>query len=416
VIEQAIYGSRGAGGYQFLARSAGFRDEWVAEAERLCTGFGERPAGIACPEALFARPLDPRHVAVVQVADQGLDDAGRPGALGFRLLVLSKDFYRDLGGDLFLISDNMRPPWAARGDLPALEWTVGPPPPRTVEELRRVLNVPYSPTFLGGVQALLDGGRLMFERSEPAPDLVRSLWQLLPHHDRSDLWPATFCFSNTHGFDVVVLPRANETEVAGYIPEEQAGDYPEGRYEHSLQVAVESGNQHDLDSLLARRSRTQTFRLVVGLLVVAAVVAFFTAELSPPNPLPPSSAPPRTALVLPPVEECPRLPVPEQLALLARLGAIEQQLGIPAPLFPGGMDSQLSQSIHRLDERLGTPAPQRNPGELEKLGPIQRQLRALLWKHGVPQYDDPRLNTVELADRLRRQLEETGKLKEKQGG
>ena len=36
------HGSQGAGGYRFLARSPGFRDEWLAEAERLCTGFGER--------------------------------------------------------------------------------------------------------------------------------------------------------------------------------------------------------------------------------------------------------------------------------------------------------------------------------------------------------------------------------------
>src|SRR5690349_6644348 len=49
VIEQAVYGSEGAGGYHFLARSSGFRDDWLPEAERLCTAFGERPAGVACP-------------------------------------------------------------------------------------------------------------------------------------------------------------------------------------------------------------------------------------------------------------------------------------------------------------------------------------------------------------------------------
>ena len=84
MIEQAIYGTESPGGYQFLARSPGFTEDWLAEAQRLCTGFGERPAGVACPLAVFARPLGSRHVAVVQVADQGRDDAGRPGALPAR--------------------------------------------------------------------------------------------------------------------------------------------------------------------------------------------------------------------------------------------------------------------------------------------------------------------------------------------
>ena len=81
-------GSQDEGGYRFLARSPGFPEDWLAEAERLCTGFGERPADIHCPGAVFALPFARKQVAVVQVADQGRDDAGRPGALAFRLLVL----------------------------------------------------------------------------------------------------------------------------------------------------------------------------------------------------------------------------------------------------------------------------------------------------------------------------------------
>src|SRR6185437_15737749 len=57
MIEQAVYAGQEAGGYRFLARSPGFRDEWLAEAERVCTGFGERPAGVACPGCVFARPV-----------------------------------------------------------------------------------------------------------------------------------------------------------------------------------------------------------------------------------------------------------------------------------------------------------------------------------------------------------------------
>src|SRR5436309_4903495 len=93
LLEQALYGGHDSGGYRFLARSPGFLDDWLPAAERLCTGFGNRPADVACPAAVFAQPLGKRHVAVVQVADQGTDDAGRPGALGFRLLVLARADY-----------------------------------------------------------------------------------------------------------------------------------------------------------------------------------------------------------------------------------------------------------------------------------------------------------------------------------
>ena len=41
MIEQAIYGSQGAGGYRFLARSPGFRDEWVGLPERFYQLLGE---------------------------------------------------------------------------------------------------------------------------------------------------------------------------------------------------------------------------------------------------------------------------------------------------------------------------------------------------------------------------------------
>ena len=77
MIEQAIYGTEGRDGYHFLARSPGFLDDWLPEAERLCTGFGERPAGVSCPGCVFALPFLSRHIAVVAVADQGHDDAGK---------------------------------------------------------------------------------------------------------------------------------------------------------------------------------------------------------------------------------------------------------------------------------------------------------------------------------------------------
>jgi hypothetical protein len=412
VIEQAIYGCQDGGGYRFLGRSAGFRDEWLREAERLCTGFGERPAGVACPACVFARPFGSRHVAVVQAADQGQDDAGRPGALGFRLLVLPRSLYADLGGDPFLIADQFPPPWEARGELPALEWTGGRPAARTVAELRRVLDTPHGPTLLGGVQALLDGGRLVFERSAPDTALVRGLWALLPTQSRCEMWPASFSFSNAHGFHVVVVPRALGPEFERYIPEESAGDYPEGRYELALQTAVESGNQEDLDVLLARRSRGQTMRLALAILAASILVALGSALLSP---APPPASPPTTAarpadrLKLPPPDECPQLAADERGELTGRLRELGRRLGVAVPADPPG-------ALADLDRRLGTPDPGRDPGLLGDLGPVQRQVRALLWKHHVPEYDQPGLNTAELIDRLQKRLKEKGIIREDSGG
>jgi hypothetical protein len=417
VIEQAIYGCQDAGGYRFLGRSAGFRDEWLAEAERLCTGFGERPAGVSCPSCVFAQPLGRRHVAVVQVADQGTDDTGRPGALGFRLLAVPRPLYADLGGDPFLLAEQFPPPWEARGDLPALEWQAGAPPPRTVAELRRVLDVPNGPTLLGGVQALLDGGRLVFERTWPDTPLVRSLWALLPTQSRSEMWPASFSFRNARRFHVVVVPRAAGPDLEHYIPEEQAGDYPEGRYELALQTAVESGNQEDLDVLLARRSRSQTVRLALAILAASVAVALGTALLSPNlPPPPPTTAKTSPAAVarpdLPPPDECPQLSAREREDLADRLKDLGRRLKIDVPA--GATDADLTQALAAIDEHL--PAPQGQSAPLRDLGPIQRQVRALLWKHEVPEYNQRGLNTMELIDRLRKHLVQKGIIREESGG
>jgi hypothetical protein len=416
VIQQALYGSLDAGGYRFLARSTGFTDDWLAEAERLCTGFGERPAGVACPACIFARPFLCGYVAVVQAADQGTDDAGRPGALGFRILVVPAAVYRDLGGDPFLIADAFPPPWQARGELPELTWTADPPPPRTVAALRSVLDVANSPTLLGGVQALLDGGRLAFERAAPDTPLMRSLWALLPTASRAELWPASFCFSNRHGFHAVVVPKVSGSEFANYIPEEQAGDYPEGRYELALQVAVEQGNQDDLDALISRRSRSQTMRLALGLLGVTVLVALASALLSP---APPPGTPPTTArrtarLDLPPPKDCPELSQAERADLAKGLKDLGRSLGVSTSAKSATDD--LVHDLAALDARLKTPDPDRDPGSLQELGALQRQLRALLWKHHVRDYNDLRLNTVELIDRLRQRLIEIGRIKEGGGG
>jgi hypothetical protein len=403
-IEQAIYGGQGAGGYQFLARSPGFLDDWLAEAQRLCTGFGERPAGVACPACVFARPFGKKHVAVVQVADQGSDDAGRPGALAFRLLVLPHDAYAFLGGDPFALAARFPPPWHARGELPPLSCPAEPPPKRTVAQVQALLGrfQEMQPTLLGGVQALVDGGRLAFERPEPDPELLRGLWTLLPNNTRSHLWPASFAFGNVLGFDAVVVPQARGVEFAGYVRESQAGDYPEGRYELGLQVAAESGDQASLNSLFAHRSHRDVWR--IGLLLLGAIV-FLTLVMTWLTPLQPEGNPdaaPKPAVEgpdLPPPGQFSRLNDEERKALTPALASLAEKVGVAAPL-PDSAEGL----IEALDARLGTPDPARDPGPLRDQGPAKRQLRLLLWKHNVPGYNDRNLNPKELVERLWQRL------------
>lgn len=260
-IEQACFL-----GLDLRARSAGFRPEWLSAAARLIVGFGERPAGMVCPFSVFAQPLDRRHVAIVQVAEQ----AG--GRLGFHFLVLPRDAYQGFGGDPFALAERAPADWQARGDLPTLFWPAVPLPARTVDVVRRVLQRPEGPSLLGGTQALLDGGRLVFVRSDHGDHLIRDLWQLLPSSTRAEIWPASFAFGNALRFHALVVPRADGPAFATYLTEDQAAEYPEGRYELSLQLAAEEGDQAELDALFSRRSRMQTWRLGVILFCLCLVL------------------------------------------------------------------------------------------------------------------------------------------------
>jgi hypothetical protein len=264
-IEQALWVSARRG-FRLRGRSPGFPDEWLPEAEELCAAFGERLPGVECPSCVFAQPFGKRFVAVVQVADQG----GTDGCLGFRQLVFSRRDYPLLGGDPFTLAERFPPDWNRGGELPTLT-TAPPVSARSVEEVQNVLKTPDGPSLLGGVQALLDGGRLVFQRPGPDTGLLRNLWTLLPVSNRCELWPASFAFANSLRFDALVASRPVGEAFEGYLTEEQAGDYPQGRYELSLQIAAESGNQAELNALFARRSRAQTWRL--GWILLGAMLA-----------------------------------------------------------------------------------------------------------------------------------------------
>jgi hypothetical protein len=259
-----------ASGPRVIAQSADLPFAWQDSALTMIAQLGRRPsAGVRCPSAIFARPLGKTHVAIGHVADQ-YDAVDSP--LLCRFLFLNKTLYKILG-DPFAVSDEFPVDWQCRGVMPDLIWPPRPLPPRTVEELQRILKSGDVALLLGGTQALLDGGRLLIVSDRPETDVLRSLWALLPDRTRCELWPASFVFSRDFDFHVAVIPVPPQPWPPGLLTAEQARDYPEGRYELAIQTAIESGNQADLDRLLARRTSQETLRLAVGMLIFALILA-----------------------------------------------------------------------------------------------------------------------------------------------
>jgi hypothetical protein len=250
------------------------------------------------------------------------------------------------------------------------------------------------------VQILLDGGRIVFERSSPDEAILRSLWALLPSRERAELWPASFVFSNAHQFDAVVVPRAAGPAFEPYITEDKAGDYPEGRYECNLQSAIETGDQGEVDALL-HYNRSRLLRLIVFLAVIVAGLALAMNRLLPPATQPVSShatnGKGQPALDIPPVDRCPTLSVRERTELAEHLQALGKRWKVDLPQGPS--DAELTAALEALDRGMGT-SEGRDPGPLRSYGPIQRQLRVLLWKHCIASYNTRGLNTVELLERL----------------
>jgi hypothetical protein len=261
-IAQAVLISD-ARGVRVVARSEGFDEP---EAERIAVLFGPRPPGVACPLSHFARPFGKTRVAVVTVAD-------RPdGSLGFRFLVLDRTLYGHLG-DPFAIADRFPPDWNAKGPLAAVEWPPEPLPPRRVDELQGMLKAGDTSLLLGGTQVLVDGGRVVLKRGEPQEEFMRGLWQLLPNRTRAELFPASFAFSDELGFDAVALPDPPSDPNRPRHTEDSLRDYPQSRYELNLQIAIESGDQRELERLFARRSSDDTIRLGLTIIAIALVLA-----------------------------------------------------------------------------------------------------------------------------------------------
>lgn len=265
---------RDGGGPSVVAKSPEVPFAWENAALAVAAKFGPRPAGVACPEAVFAVPFARGYVAVVQVADR--PGPGQP--LGFRFLILTASLY-DVLGDPFDIAAKFPPDWSLRGTLDSLQWPPDPLPQRTVADVLGLLKSGDSPLLLGTAQGLLDGSRLLLVRPAPDAETIAAIWKLLPTRSRGEVFPASFAFCNDLGFHAVALPAAPSPWPLGYLTEDQVRDYPEGRYELALQIAAENGDQAELDRLFARRSSKDTLRLALAMVAFALAAAVLSKLL-----------------------------------------------------------------------------------------------------------------------------------------
>jgi hypothetical protein len=253
-IEQAVLI-----GTKCVGHSPGFDDALIAAAVQLAGKYGELPRG---QRALLVQRLG-AYVAVISIVHKQVQT--------FTIFLLSPKLYRAIH-DPFRIAAEFQPATSPSGELPSLQWSAGSPPPRTLANVQAVLQSGDSATLLGAAQAIVDGGRVAFTRPSSDAETLQRIWSLLPDSVRAETTLATFAPNNALGFDLVATPCVEGPDFAGYLTEEQAGDYPEGRYELALQLAAETNDADAIDRLFARRSMSQAVRLAITLLISTIVL------------------------------------------------------------------------------------------------------------------------------------------------
>jgi hypothetical protein len=187
-------------------------------------------------------------------------------------LLLTRKAY-ELIGHPFALADFAPVQWSARDDYPDLDLQAfRVPHPRTADILA-TLQEADTPLLYGLLQCLLDGGRALLIQDESIEPLLRQVWPMVPYSTRARLRVATWADSTALYYSVLAQPRAPEPWPAGVLLAEQLRDYPEGRYELAMQVAIENNRQHDYEALLQRRSSVYTLKLALAILVAVMLLS-----------------------------------------------------------------------------------------------------------------------------------------------
>jgi hypothetical protein len=204
-FEQAVYGSFPFWnrGYGVLAHSAGCRAPWLSELRSVCQRYGEPPSSAASAAGFFALPLHSGPWLIAGVHSVGCDDLGRPGALAFHALFVSRFQYWLAGGDPFAFEREIRGDWCEQDQnrpLPSGQLS------------RRLIDQPrptegQSPQVARIVTALSQRRRVVVQSNEPISALAREVWGRLAGRVRMGTSVATWAFDTGNDFNLVALPK-----------------------------------------------------------------------------------------------------------------------------------------------------------------------------------------------------------------
>lgn len=219
-FEQAVYGSFPfwSRGYALLASSPGCRPSWLAEFQAVCQRFGEPPAGAAPHASILSFPLEDGSRAVVGAFPQGQDDRGRPGALAFHGLFLTRSEFARIHENPFRVTAALRSVWQPETTLETGELEAvpdDPVEPRLDDDGQRI------------VRALCRGERVAVLSETPIEPLVRQVWDNLPRRARQRLSFATMAYASTIGVSLAAFPRL--AEPSGYRRLEDLAKPPPNR-------------------------------------------------------------------------------------------------------------------------------------------------------------------------------------------
>ncbi len=202
--EQAVYGSFPFWnrGYGVLTRSAGCRVEWLNALKMAGQRFGERPTGVVECAALFALSLQGGHWMIVGVFPQGNDDQGRPGALAFHGLFVSRWSYRWSGANPFRFTAAFRGDWSQTDQDRLL-----PPGRLLLRRQQSVVAGDIDRRVETIVAAIRRGQKAVLISAQPIDSLASAVWLKLPGRTRRRASVATWAFGLANCFDLVAVPK-----------------------------------------------------------------------------------------------------------------------------------------------------------------------------------------------------------------
>lgn len=256
IIPHASFESSGER-FRILQKSPGFVEEGWDEFLRK---LGPIPSETSFERVVFVYPYDDTFIGIARLGTNPTSGT---------VFLVHRTFYEFVPHPFYILDQFPNP-----RDGEDEEWVPATKslPPRRVEDLQAVLRDGDGPLLLGTTQGLVDTEQILLVATEPREKFLRDLWQLLPDSTRRVTWVASYCFAELPEFHLSFVPKLPE-QLGRYMDEERVLDYPDSRYERSLQIAIEAGDQRELDSLLARRSTTETIRLMVMILILMAVVS-----------------------------------------------------------------------------------------------------------------------------------------------